>query len=228
LMYITCPNGQQTTLHKYFNCNNAYLGEPNHSDNCNPGIGYDYCWTMNASDFMTDVCYSGSTVPSGMYLPLFSFDTLIGCPMNGTWSLSIYDNWGADDGTMFNWSIDFLQQPHNSGILTGTVFSDINENGIYDPEMDYIIPHVLIKAEPGPYYGISDNTGQYKILVDTAEANYMVSPIYYSDIWNLSLPEETFYSVSFGDEDTISGLDFVYVADSYCPISIFQKKKPLY
>jgi len=215
-MYIKCPNGQQAILHEYYDCDGAYLGEPNQSDSCNPGVGYDYCWTMNASDFMTDVCYSGSTVPSGMYLPIYSFDSLIGCPMNGNWSLSIYDNCTANNGTIFNWSIDFLKQPHNSGILTGIVFSDINENDIYDPEVDYPLQNVLIKAEPGSNYGISDDTGQYHILVDTAEDNYILSPIYYSEIWNLSLPEETFYSVSFGNEDTISDLDFVYIADSYC------------
>mgnify|MGYP001186185229 CR=1 FL=1 len=216
-MYIKCPNGQQTSMHEYYNCNNSYIGEPNHSDNCVPGVGYDYCWTMNATNFMTDVCSSGGTVPAGMYLPVESFESLLGCPMNGTWSLYIYDNWGADDGTIFNWGIDFLQQPHNSGVLTGVVFSDMNENDIYDIEMDYVIPNVIIKAEPGPYYGISDNTGQYHILVDTAEDIYTVSAFYDSEIWDLSLPEETFYSVSFESDDTISGLDFAYKSDFYCP-----------
>lgn len=214
---VKCPNGQQASIHEYYACNYSFLGEPNQSDNCNPGVGYDYCWTMDASNSITDICESGIIVPSGIYMPLNSFDSLVGCPMNGTWSLVINDNWTGDDGTLFNWSLDFMQQPHNGGVLIGTVFSDINGNDTYDAEVDYLLPDIIIKAEPGPYYGISDNSGQYHIFVDTEIDNYSVSSMYYSEIWNLAFPEETFYSISFGDEDTISGLDFAYIADSYCP-----------
>ncbi|HNQ68905.1 MAG TPA: T9SS type A sorting domain-containing protein [Bacteroidales bacterium] len=217
-LYIICPNGQQAIIHEYYSCNNAYFGEPNHSDNCNPGIGYDYCWAMNASFFLEDICFSGSTVPADTYLPSTSFNDLIGCPINGIWSLRVYDNWGADDGTLFNWSIDFFQQPNTGKYLTGNVFVDINENNVYDQEEDFAWSNMIIKAEPGPRYGISDNLGQYSILiVDTTEDNYTVRPLFDSEIWDLSYPEESFHTVSFESEDTISGLDFAYVADSYCP-----------
>jgi uncharacterized repeat protein (TIGR01451 family) len=217
-IYIICPNGQQATIHEYYSCNNAYFGEPNHSDNCNPGIGYDYCWTMNSSYFLEDICFSGSTVPSDTYLPSTSFSNLVGCPINGIWSLKFYDNWGADDGTLFNWSIDFFQQPIMGKYLIGNVFVDINENNVFDQEEDFAWPNMILKAEPGHHYGISDNMGQYSILlVDTTEDNYTVSALYDSEIWDLSYPDESFHTVSFENEDTISGLDFAYVTDSYCP-----------
>ncbi|MBR1549730.1 MAG: gliding motility-associated C-terminal domain-containing protein [Bacteroidales bacterium] len=40
------------------------------------------------------------------YLPYATFDELIGCPLNGTWKVRIYDTWGVDNGWVFNWSLD--------------------------------------------------------------------------------------------------------------------------
>ncbi|HNQ67917.1 MAG TPA: hypothetical protein PKN32_06045, partial [Bacteroidales bacterium] len=106
-MYIRCPNGQEAMLHEYYNCNNAYFGLPNHSDNCVPGTGWDYCWSMSASQAVTAVCSSGQSVPAGTYLPLGNFNTLIGCPINGEWCIRFYDNWGADDGYIWTADLNF-------------------------------------------------------------------------------------------------------------------------
>ncbi len=218
-IYIQCPNGQEAEINYYSTsnpCSGNYFGEPDHSDDCNPGVGYDYCWTMNATISHTDWCDSvGGTIPSGDYLPTGTFDDLVGCPLNGEWSLVFIDESSIDDGTLFGWGIGFLQEPLNNGLLEGHVFSDINENNVYEPDVDYPMPNTLIKAEPGPYYGISGNEGKYHICVDTI--NYVVTSLLDEELWNLGYPEDTFYSVSVGFEDTISGLDFAYVADSYCP-----------
>lgn len=40
------------------------------------------------------------------YLPAQDFDELIGCPLNGEWAIQIRDFWGADNGWIFNWSLD--------------------------------------------------------------------------------------------------------------------------
>ena len=106
-MYLRCPNGQEAMLHQYYNCNNAYFGNPNHSDNCAPGTGYTYCYSMSASQTVTSVCNSGSSVPAGTYLPLGTFADLIGCPINGEWCVRFFDNWGADDGTIFYADLNF-------------------------------------------------------------------------------------------------------------------------
>lgn len=40
------------------------------------------------------------------YLPYATFDELIGCPLNGTWKVRVYDTFGQDNGWIFNWSLD--------------------------------------------------------------------------------------------------------------------------
>lgn len=40
------------------------------------------------------------------YLPWSTFSELVGCPLNGTWKIRVYDTWGADNGWIFNWSLD--------------------------------------------------------------------------------------------------------------------------
>ncbi|HOY40085.1 MAG TPA: hypothetical protein PLK75_12375, partial [Bacteroidales bacterium] len=109
-IWVVCPNGQEASLHEYYNCNGAYFGVPNHADNCQPGTGWDYCWSMSGTQLITSVCSSGSSVPAGTYLPLpsgSSFSSLIGCPINGEWCIKFIDNWGQDDGIIFTCDINF-------------------------------------------------------------------------------------------------------------------------
>lgn len=40
------------------------------------------------------------------YLPFTDFSPLVGCPLNGTWKVRVYDTWNADNGWIFNWSMD--------------------------------------------------------------------------------------------------------------------------
>lgn len=40
------------------------------------------------------------------YKPAQDFSQLIGCPMNGIWSIEICDTWEADNGWVFSWSMD--------------------------------------------------------------------------------------------------------------------------
>ena len=40
------------------------------------------------------------------YLPWATFKELVGCPLNGNWRIRVYDTWGADNGWIFNWSLD--------------------------------------------------------------------------------------------------------------------------
>ena len=40
------------------------------------------------------------------YLPWTTFKELVGCPLNGVWKVRVYDTWGADNGWIFDWSLD--------------------------------------------------------------------------------------------------------------------------
>ena len=101
-------------------------------DKCNPntnpmGTPMDYCWsnnTANGYQYANGQGYvyesvnqnnniSGSVDPSDManmtniYHPDESFASLIGCPMNGIWSITIIDAWYSDNGWITEWELAF-------------------------------------------------------------------------------------------------------------------------
>ena len=129
-IYIQCPNGQQAEINYYSTsnpCSGDEFGEPNQSDNCVPGVGYDYCWTMDATISHTDWCDDvGGNIPAGDYLPTGDFNSLVGCPINGEWCVVIIDDWGSDDGTLFSVSLNF-----NDAIAPASMWS---YNHTYDPD----------------------------------------------------------------------------------------------
>jgi len=120
---ITCPSGLSTLL---FDGNNnshlsTYLGEPNDpgAGDMIPGVGYDYCFSMSASwgdineenDDMNWVLGVGdpasNSMTSGSYQPEESYASLIGCPLNGTWTITVTDDQGSDNGYIFSWGVNF-------------------------------------------------------------------------------------------------------------------------
>ena len=46
-------------------------------------------------------------VLSGDYTSDTPLSNLVGCPINGTWTLEFCDDQGADDGWLFNWGLEF-------------------------------------------------------------------------------------------------------------------------
>ena len=117
-MFITAPNGVQVQLFSQAG-GGTWLGEATDQDATatNPGIGYDYGWSMNPTyngtmaEGMTD-----NTTPepgggfsnilnSDIYLPLESLNALIGTPLNGVWTITIVDNLGIDNGWIFSWGV---------------------------------------------------------------------------------------------------------------------------
>ena len=102
----------------------TYLGHPINNNIGAPGTGEEYCWssTLNTfGDFPTEFAANNFVVltspPSasagnsmnwnGIYAPEQSFINLVGCPLNGDWSITVRDNLGIDDGYIFEWSILF-------------------------------------------------------------------------------------------------------------------------
>ena len=98
------------------------------SNKCNPneygnrmGVPWNYCWS-NATNqgyqyasgnyVYATSSVSGSSVDStnvaqmtNVYHPDGSFANLIGCPMNGTWSIEVLDGFSIDNGWMTEWEI---------------------------------------------------------------------------------------------------------------------------
>lgn len=134
---IICPNGQSVVLDSYDNSGGSYLGQAADQDcgACNPnppgcqqGTGWTYCWSeiyptqglLNSLDAGTSPIPATDQISHTNYIqPQNPLTSLVGCPLNGTWSIEICDNWGIDDGWVFWWSLTL----QNQALLSGWTYS---------------------------------------------------------------------------------------------------------
>ena len=127
--WVTCPDGTEVLL-----MDNGASGGPDPTG-CTPndlggndlGIvdveGFDYSWNMDAEWVLDDANNpdAASPMPAGTYLPCGDLCDFVGCPLNGIWTFNVIDQWAADNGTLFEWGIDF-----NPEIVPGvTTFTPI-------------------------------------------------------------------------------------------------------
>lgn len=118
---LECPNGTTIVL-KDFGAGEANLGEPVFYDTITPGRGYEYCfssaplfgtmavttpefhdYTDNAGNYYA----SAAHMPAGSYTPDQPFADLRGCPLNGKWTLRVYDQSVEHNGFMHGWRLFF-------------------------------------------------------------------------------------------------------------------------
>ncbi|PSR14393.1 MAG: hypothetical protein DA408_04205 [Bacteroidetes bacterium] len=134
---LICPNGSSAYILQYGSgLGSTNFGEPfasapvdGQSANLTPGIPYTYVFVENAargtlpqfrpmapSYTYTTVpsvstgqtyTYTDTYFPAGEYRPQQSFANLVGCPLNGDWTIRVQDNLGLDNGWLFEWSISF-------------------------------------------------------------------------------------------------------------------------
>ena len=100
----------------------TFLGDPiDVDDSLQPGTCMQYCFSPTATNgTWVDNAQFGATpntIPSvnnpgqellapGTYESLNPLSGLVGCPLNGTWSIEFCDLWGSDDGFVCDWNID--------------------------------------------------------------------------------------------------------------------------
>lgn len=111
---IICPNDQVLVLKSFTDDGGAtgygsgtQVGEPEPSDDEIPGTGWNYSWTPinpTYSNMGAEGATMG-TLEEGSYTPYGTFYDLVGCPLNGEWTIEICDNWGADNGYIFSWEM---------------------------------------------------------------------------------------------------------------------------
>ncbi|MCR5424950.1 MAG: gliding motility-associated C-terminal domain-containing protein [Bacteroidales bacterium] len=63
---------------------------------------------------------------SHYYAPADDLSQLIGCPLNGTWSIEICDTWSSDNGWVFNWTLDICGITYNDEEIACTYQVDID------------------------------------------------------------------------------------------------------
>jgi len=105
---LVCPDGSEVGL---FNSDGTWnTTNISSEDFGNPGggVGFDYVWTNGGQTMDAwSAANPNITIAAGTYASEEPFANLVGCPLNGTWSLKICDTHSVDDGTVFSWGIDF-------------------------------------------------------------------------------------------------------------------------
>ncbi|MDG1334403.1 MAG: PKD domain-containing protein [Crocinitomicaceae bacterium] len=114
VIIIECPNGQNAILHQQGG-GGTQLGVPVQADNvdCSDpttiGVPFTYCFEESAPLTWVDWVNANpgvNTLPAGSYASIDPLSNLIGCPTNGVWTLTVIDNWAADDGTVFSFGLN--------------------------------------------------------------------------------------------------------------------------
>ena len=117
---LYCPSGQSVILHQQGG-GGTNLGDPDQQDGPQfPGSGWNYCWSPTATNgTWVDNSNAGATpnvvnnssgsqsLAPGTYESLNPMSALVGCDLNGTWEIEFCDLWGADDGFVFSWAVNF-------------------------------------------------------------------------------------------------------------------------
>jgi gliding motility-associated-like protein len=168
---LTCPSGQSIILHDHpgnFG-GGVYLGEPNDNDNLNPipGVGYTYCWTPYATnptwiEYANTVLGGFGTLPPGEYSTYDPISDLIGCPLNGEWTIGVTDLWAADNGYIFNWSIQFQESLYPNIESFTPQFVDWgwnNHPSVFYADMDSIAASPQNAGTAGYTFSVTDEFG---------------------------------------------------------------------
>ena len=183
-MSITCPDGTEVILME-----NGPSGAadpngctPNDLEGNNLGIvdgeGFDYSWSMDAEWVLDDADNpdAADPIPSGTYLPCGDLCDFEGCPLNGIWTFVVIDQWAGDNGTLFEWGIDFNPEiVPGVTTFTPTIGADMDSSywqvtsstygveGI-EEEADYVD---LMFDTPGTYDFVYTVTNNFSCTWDT-------------------------------------------------------------
>jgi len=171
-MLLICPSGDSAAIFNAYNGaigmipggfggGGTFLGDAFDNNIANPGIGWTYSFSDSTAVWgtMGAELALGNTVPAttfsngiamnpdSVYLPEESFNSFIGCPVNGTWKLVIRDNQGIDDGYIFDWAIFFNPyinpnfESYTTSLVSSAWYDDFgNAIGIPTDTIQYDFP----------------------------------------------------------------------------------------
>ena len=202
---LVAPNGSQVVLFEQAG-GSTNFGIPwatgtvdGQSNNLTPGVGYQYCIipgntyeTIEESEISGvqfpngdgPGTYTDRSYPAGNYSAVNSFNALLGTPLNGEWTIIITDNLSADNGYIFEWSIDIEQVP---GIYSFTAEIDDQEWNP-DPTITNINSNIITvtPTTEGTHcytYTVTDSFGctyeeEYCIEVNSGTAEFNLNSAY--------------------------------------------------
>ncbi len=99
-----------------------------------------------------------------------------------------------------------------NNLIAGQIFADVNGDCVLN-ENDFGLRNYLVRAEPGPFYGLSDNNGNYVIYTDTG--SYTVSQLTQNSLWQQTC-QQTHQVVVANAFDNIYDINFTNQALYYC------------
>ena len=168
---IACPDGTEVYLQQFAGQTGSevFLGVPFEADEGAPvpGQGYEYCWRDDATSG-TMLGYANMfmppTLPAGDYNPSEPLADLVGCPLNGDWTLKITDLWALDNGFIFSWWLDFSNSFISEHNLPDTSFyAEItNLTWLTDSTVQSIVGDTVIAQLPNAhtfYLTVEDEEG---------------------------------------------------------------------
>lgn len=185
-MDLICPNGHSARLESQ-NGGGIYLGlanDPGTEDVCNPvisntGTGWNYCFSENtalgftygpSNGYLYQGNLNGSSIDStnrvnntNYYHPVNSFSSLIGCPLNGAWSIQVCDLYGIDDGWIWEWELNLdpslIPQPWDYSVTVDSIIYT-GANLVQDPDNPSVATVQTDSAGDFNYYfAVIDNFG---------------------------------------------------------------------
>lgn len=193
------------------------------SNNTNPAYGYSYARGLGhvyeSVNMHNGIIDSTNTVNmSQVYHPDESFSKLIGCPLNGTWAITVIDGWSGDNGYITEWelALDSTLLPEtweyvvntDSTFVTGAgadryhirfpvsgqqpyTFNAVDEYGcLYDTTV-----LVMVAQSPKPHLGDDIFLCEGEIAILTADS----VPPGASFHWNTGAKTQSIQAVSEGD-----------------------------
>ena len=106
---VNCPSGNTVVLVEFGDGGaGTFLGDALDDGSLEPGVGYDYSWDPDAiNGNWGDNSVGVDILPAGTYESSYDMCGLVGCQLNGEWTIEIIDNIGADNGYIFEWGLNF-------------------------------------------------------------------------------------------------------------------------
>ncbi len=157
---ITCPNGTVVDLVTYpSGGGGTYLGAAidDGISATQPGVGSTYTWAPNTTNPTWNAAFTGgvaggnivtgvgnpagNSLAAGTYAATGNLCDLVGCPLNGAWTISVLDNLAADNGYIFEWGLN-LNPALFPGITTFTPSIGIDSDSSYwtvDPALSNLV-----------------------------------------------------------------------------------------
>ena len=155
---INCPSGNTVVLVEFGDGGGGtFLGEALDDGSLDPGIGYDYNWDPEATNGNWGDNSAGVDIlPEGSYESSYDMCGLVGCELNGEWSIEIIDNIGADNGYIFEWGLNF-----NPEIMPGIT--------TFTPSIGLELDSTWVE---GPFITNTSSDGNFLDIMPTALGDY--------------------------------------------------------